>query len=60
MPCSSWVIYISEMNTIAVADIDKKNLLKGWLIKLMLDEPTNHPVITPKNHILSSWPSWDG
>lgn len=54
MLASSWVIYISDMNTIAVADIDIKNLLKGWLIKLMLDKPTNHPVITPKNHILSS------
>lgn len=54
MLASSWVIYISDMNTIAVADIDMKNLLKGWLIKLMLDKPTNHPVITPKNHILSS------
>ena len=54
MPASSWVIYISNMNTIEVADIDKKNLLKDWLIKLMLDEPTNHPVMTPKNHILSS------
>ena len=54
MPASNWVIYISDMNTIAVADIDIENLLKGWLIKLMLDNPTNHPVITPKNHILSS------
>ena len=54
MLASSWVIYISEMKIIAVADIDKKNLLKELLIKLILDRPTNHPAITPKNHMLSS------